>query len=200
MPTTQRPRSRRGEGETLRDDLLVAAVELIGTAGSVDQVSLRAVAAHVGVSPTAVYRHFDDHHALMTNTLVKCWRTFEAALRASQDPTLDNFTNFERMGAAYAAFSAAEPGMYRAMFSAYDSMGDDVLGASLDVFTILVDIVARLLSDNDDDRDPSYVATQVHTWVHGIVDLCRDPERTPYPASSEDLIADLAVRLGLDPR
>ncbi|MGB3737621.1 MAG: helix-turn-helix domain-containing protein, partial [Ilumatobacter sp.] len=52
-----RQRNPRGEGDQLRTDLLEAGADLIAEHGSVDGISLRAVARRTGVSPTAVYRH-----------------------------------------------------------------------------------------------------------------------------------------------
>jgi len=49
----------------LHSDLLDAAAELLAEQSSLDKVSLGAVAGRAGVSPTAVYRHFDDHLAVM---------------------------------------------------------------------------------------------------------------------------------------
>ncbi|MFV2039432.1 MAG: helix-turn-helix domain-containing protein, partial [Acidimicrobiales bacterium] len=61
----RRPRSPRGQGKQLRVELLDAAAELMAKHGSLDKVSVRAVAHAVGVSPTAVYRHFDNHTEML---------------------------------------------------------------------------------------------------------------------------------------
>jgi AcrR family transcriptional regulator len=49
---------------SLRDALLDAALVRLQADG-VAKLSLRALAADVGVSPTAVYRHFEDKSALL---------------------------------------------------------------------------------------------------------------------------------------
>ena len=61
----RRSRSRRGEGETLRADLLTATERLMIEAGSADAVSIRAIADAVGVTPPSIYLHFPDKDSLI---------------------------------------------------------------------------------------------------------------------------------------
>ena len=171
-PTVHRQRSARGEGDTLRTDLLVAAAELIGAHGEMDSVSLRAVARQAGVSPTAVYRHFDDHVELLRGAVDHCWSTFYDQLRTASDSSDDPFVAFRAMGDAYIAYALAHPGQYRVLFSNKVDLGDGDSPGGLAAFQLLVDAVARMLAVLGDDRDPFFVAVQVHTWIHGIVDLC----------------------------
>ena len=65
----------RGEGETLRADLLTATERLMIEAGSADAVSIRAIADAVGVTPPSIYLHFPDKDSLI---LAVCERHFEA--------------------------------------------------------------------------------------------------------------------------
>src|SRR4029450_13818852 len=71
----QRPRSRRGEGDTLRADLLAATERLMIETGSAEAVSIRAIADAVGVTPPSIYLHFPDKDSLI---LAVCERHFEA--------------------------------------------------------------------------------------------------------------------------
>lgn len=64
---TPRPRVRRGNAEDadrLREALVAAALQLFAE-GGLAAVSLRAVAARVGVSPMAPYRYFADKAELL---------------------------------------------------------------------------------------------------------------------------------------
>ena len=193
-----RTRNPRGQGQQLRLDLLRAAADLMAERGSLDAVSLRAVAARAGVSPTAVYRHFDDHHQLLQGALMWCWNEFGRVLDIAVDPDVDPFTQFTDMGRAYARFAAAESGRYGVLMASHRDMGPETLEAAMAVFIKLVDRVGAMLAANDDPRDPFFVATQVFTWIHGIVDICRDADETPFPAA-DTVLDDLAVRLGLYP-
>ena len=47
-----------------------------------------------------------------------------------------------------------------------------------------------------DERDPFFVSTQVHTWIHGMVDMCGSHPELPFP-SVEQLLSELPVALGL---
>lgn len=55
----------RGAGENLRNDLVVAATDLLTTAQDVPCPSLRSVAREVGVAPSAVYLHFSSQADLV---------------------------------------------------------------------------------------------------------------------------------------
>jgi len=197
-PTTPRQRSARGEGDTLRTDLLVAAADLLGAHGEIEAVSLRAVARRAGVSPTAVYRHFDDHVELLREAVDHCWSTFFEQLRAANDSSEDPFVAFRAMGDAYVAYAIDHPGQYRVLFSDKVDLGDGDAPGGLAAFQLLVDAVSRMLAVREDDRDPFFVAVQVHTWIHGIVELCGSHPSMPWPDTSE-LLDGLGDALSLRP-
>ncbi len=64
-------------------------------------------------------------------------------------------------------------------------------------FEHLVVWVQDILASRDDDRDPFFVAVQVHTWIHGIVDLCGRHPGAEWP-EIDALLDELLIRLGLD--
>ena len=66
MTPVARPRSRRGEGERLRDEIIAAADELLVETASEDAVSIRAVAArHRDAGLAAVTgEHYEGGHWL----------------------------------------------------------------------------------------------------------------------------------------
>ncbi|MGI9646308.1 MAG: TetR/AcrR family transcriptional regulator [Ilumatobacteraceae bacterium] len=211
--TEPAPRQRyaRGEGDKLRLDLLHAAAELMATHGTLDGISLRAVAREAGVSPTAVYRHFDDHLALLRESVAQCWANFYRAMRDARDSSDDPFVAFRATGEAYVRFAMMQPGQYRVLFSNTIDLDmsreeihslidapDDVTDSGMATFEILVDLVADMLSELHDDRDPFFVAVQVFTWIHGIVDLCGTHPDTPWP-EVPDLLDGLRAALRLTP-
>lgn len=195
-PTVPRRRSPRGEGDTLRHDLVEAAADLIAEHGEMEAVSLRAVARRAGVSPTAVYRHFDDHVELLRGTVDHCWSTFYDRLGTAYASSDDPFAAFRAMGDAYVAYALEHPGQYRVLFSDKVDLGDGDSPGGLAAFQLLVDAVGRMLHDLGDSRDPFFVAVQVHTWIHGIVDLCGSHPSMPWPETST-LLDGLSVALGL---
>jgi AcrR family transcriptional regulator len=197
-PIVSRQRSARGQGDSLRTDLLDAAADLIGSHGEMESVSLRAVARRAGVSPTAVYRHFDDHVELLHEAVDHCWSTFYEQLRTAHDSSDDPYIAFRNMGDAYIAYALAHPGQYRVLFSAKVDLGDGDAPGGLAAFQLLVDAVSKMLAMGSDGRDPFFVAVQVHTWIHGIVELCGSHPSMPWPETA-DLLDGLSVALRLRP-
>jgi AcrR family transcriptional regulator len=195
--TTERARNPRGEGDRLRLDLLDAAAELIAETGDVEKVSLRSVAQRVGVSPTAVYRHFDDHRSLLRAAVTHCWGEFASALSTAMEASEEPHERLRAMGTEYTRFAVEQHGKYTVLFSNTVDLRDEpgeTFGA--DAFSLLVGLVEAILAANGDDRDPYFVAVEVHTWIHGIVDLtCRNPTMD-WPTLDE-LLDDMLVRLGL---
>jgi AcrR family transcriptional regulator len=191
-----RQRYPRGQGDRLRQDLLDAAAELMATHGDIDAISLRSVARRAGVSATAVYRHFDNHLDLLGESVEDCWRQFGDSLVEAMQSSSDPFVAFRAAGDAYVRFAMDHPGQYRVLFSnkvvvpfAHPEIGENS-------FQLLVDNVSAMLDELGDDRDPWFVAAQVHTWIHGIVDLCGSHPDMRWPDTSQ-LLDGLQDALGL---
>ncbi len=99
----------------LRGALIAAGMEALdGT--PVDQLSLRALARTVGVSATAVYRHFPDKAALLGAlggaAMDELWRAQTAAARAAQAAGGGPMAAFGATGAAYVRFALAHPACF----------------------------------------------------------------------------------------
>ena len=191
-----RARNPRGEGDRLRADLLDAAADLIAEHRSVDRVSLRAVATAAGVSPMAVYNHFDDKADLMVAAVDHCWDEFQRTLTEAYLAADTPFARLRAAGGAYVRFALEHPGKYRVLFSDPADLPERPEPVGLSAFDQLVEVVADILIARDDDRDPVFVAVQVHTWIHGMVSLLACHPEGPWP-SVEDLLDDLVVRLEL---
>ncbi len=179
---------------TTGERLLAAAVELLSEKGSLEQVSLRAIAAGAGVSPTAVYRHFVDHSALLEALAARCWQRFDTAVFGAGADLAEPIDRFMAQGQSYIDFARKHPGVYRVLM---ERRFDDVVrkhdGEA--VFAKLVAVVAEILEANHDERDPEYVAMLVHTWIHGIATL-NVPDERPCQGVDE-LLIELGSALGL---
>ncbi len=197
MKAVTRARNPRGQGERLRADLLAAAVELIAETGSVEGVSLRAAAKRAGVSPTAVYQHFEDRNALLEAAVVACWEGFSAMLADVVADEPDPFLRLRKGGDAYVRFALDEPGQYAVMIEQTDRI-PGANPAALSAFNDLVTMVADVLAARDDDRDPVFVAVQIHTWTHGIVSLAACAPAIPWPGM-DVLMDSVAEALQLVP-
>ena len=60
-----RRRSPRGSGDRLAGEIVDAAIELLIDAGDDSAVSIRSIAARVGVTPPSIYLHFADKQELL---------------------------------------------------------------------------------------------------------------------------------------
>ena len=165
----RRPRSRRGEGEQLREALIDAAEELMLELGSAEKISVRAVTARAGVSPTALYLHFADREEL---------RTYVQS--ADEQHTGDPVAQMAAIGRAYIEFAEQRPAAYRIAFTMPVGEGD--MGAELPepptgaedpgigACEILLAAVARVSPGSGED---AVLETSIQLWaaLHGFVTL-----------------------------
>lgn len=115
-----KPAYHHGHLETA---LVDAAIMLVRKYGP-DQLSLRAVSAEIGVSPSASYHHFRDKDALVSSIgnvlfdrLATMQETAIAKVKGKGAPAA--IKKFEEMGKAYFAWATSEPNLYRLMFGGY---------------------------------------------------------------------------------
>src|SRR5262245_54089083 len=114
----RRPRRKRPDryhhGD-LRRALLEQAVRTIHAHG-VDGLTLRAVGESLGVSRTALYRHFADKSALLAAVAAQGFRTLRTKLTAAWTEGGGGRQGFAAMAGAYIQFALAQPSHYRVMF------------------------------------------------------------------------------------
>jgi AcrR family transcriptional regulator len=71
------PANRAPWGTLARDDIIEAAVEIVG-AGGYEEMTIRGLAAQLGVAPMSLYRHIRDKDDLLDEVvdrlLAKAWR------------------------------------------------------------------------------------------------------------------------------
>jgi AcrR family transcriptional regulator len=111
---SKKPKDQYHHGD-LRRALLKAAVRTIQKQG-IPALTLRAVADELGVSRTALYRHFADKSALLTAVAAEGFRTLREALLTSWGGGSQGLAALTAMGEAYIGFALAHPWHYRVMF------------------------------------------------------------------------------------
>ena len=202
-----RHRNPRGQGDQLRGDLIHAALTLLSAAGDPEDVSIRAVAKAAGVSPTAAYRHFHDRDDLVEAACAECFELFTVVLVDSVAGIDDPFEALQRAGRAYVAFAREDEGLYRVLFSNplhLDKGSGDADSAGHNAFDTLVDMVQACIDAGAPVRGPggsaepdaTYLAVQVWTWLHGMVDLSITHPTMPWP-DPDVFLADIQSSLGL---
>lgn len=198
-----RPRARRGEGQQLRGEIIAAASSLLAELGDANQLSMRAVAAAVGVTPPSIYRHFADKRALLVAVLDERWAELGAVLAQAATEAADPFEALRRLGLAYLRFAEEHPGHYRVLFTAAGAAGvsperDRHPGGPS--YSLLVDAVERCLDAGapaSSGRSGWFLALQILVSGHGLADL-RMVQHFPFPwPPPEQLLDALLTDLGL---
>jgi AcrR family transcriptional regulator len=96
-----------------RDRIFKAAKRLFDEKG-LEGVSLRSVAKKIGITPMAIYRHFEDKQALVDALVLD--GLAEWAARVEALPPLKGIAWLEQIGEAYLDFALKEPRRFEAAF------------------------------------------------------------------------------------
>ena len=188
--------------------MIESALELLAETADPDSVSIRAIARHTGVSPTAAYRHFSDRDELVYAAVGRAFDEFSTQLIAAVDHLDNPFERVRVAGTAYRQFAESEPGRYRVLFSNPMPCPEHLLESKDEfdpgktAFTFLVSLIAECFdagaaAADRPGADPEYVAFQLWTWIHGICDLRIGHPREPWPDATR-MFDDAASSLGLD--
>ena len=98
-----------------RERLCEAAERLFAEHGP-DGVTMRQLAAELGVSPMTPYRYFKDKEAILAAVRANGFNRFADALEAAYDSENDPVERSRVVGDAYVAFALGEPAAYKLMF------------------------------------------------------------------------------------
>jgi len=98
-----------------RERLCEAAERLFAEKGP-DAVTMRQLAAELGVSPMTPYRYFQDKDDILAAVRANGFNRFAAALEAARDSAKDARSRGKAVGRAYVAFAVGHPHSYKLMF------------------------------------------------------------------------------------
>jgi AcrR family transcriptional regulator len=201
--STSRPARRRPDryhhGD-LRRALILEALRTIDTEGAA-ALTLRGVGDRLGVSRTALYRHFADKQALLSEVAAEGVRLRAAALREGWGS--GGRRGFDAMGRAYVGFAVAHPAHYRVMFGGpAEQRGADLpkTDESTAAFQVLVDgIVAEQAAGRMRAGEPLPLALYIWAAVHGVAMLALDGLLPPsMTAEALALVAIEHLHAGVD--
>lgn len=141
-----------------------------------DALSLREVARNVGVSATAVYRHFSDKEALMTALAQEGLRRLAAAQHAAADAAGGGKAGFAATGRAYVRFALANPALFRLIFTAPQGAvtGTATCNDEPEAMVFLRANAAALVGREGGSRKAEIRAVQAWALVHGLAMLMLD--------------------------
>ncbi|BFM15624.1 TetR/AcrR family transcriptional regulator [Maricurvus nonylphenolicus] len=161
----------------LRESLIEAALVILERDGA-DSLSLRAIAAEVGVSHTAPYSHFKNKKELIEGVSEAGYElladSFDESVAAQGDNLEDTVLNY---GASYLQFALDNPQLYRLMLGQVETRGlkESLSSATLDMtkesitlkrpFKMLFKAFEEKISDPE---LASYQALGAWGMVHGI--------------------------------
>ena len=187
----RKARTRPYHHGDLERALVDTAVLMIHEEG-VQALTLRGVGARLGVSRTALYRHFDDKQALLARVAAEGFKRFHAALAAAvaraearrADP-------LPAMAAAYIRFARANPSHYQTMFSG--ALSDAAQAPDLEhfgeaAFGVLLDAIRHGQAHGRIRRGNPVELAEI-TWAmsHGLATLGMANQLSRTPAALEDL-------------
>lgn len=159
----------------LRQALIEGGLALL-EARAADALSLREVARAVGVSATAVYRHFPDKDALLDALASEGLGKLAYAQRIAAQQAGGGQAGFAATGAAYVRFALANPALFRLIFGAKASNGmlDKPQQGVPDAMTILRENAAAVAVEAG--TDPRVEAIRAWSLAHGLALLLLDEQ------------------------
>ena len=169
-PSASRPAKEPGayhHGD-LRAALIRAAREALGTS-SHDAISLKSLAASLGVSQPAPYRHFGSREALLEVVAIEGFEEFRVSMGVD-DQAMDGL---ERSCLAYLGFGRTNPGLYRLMFASrlLTTTTDETLRQASNA---AFDGLLRRISTRVAPEHVRTTAVWVWSTLHGLVMLEHD--------------------------
>jgi AcrR family transcriptional regulator len=194
----RRKRSQYHHGD-LRRALIDEAVRTIQREG-VEALTLRTAGKHLGVSRTALYRHFADKAALLAAVATEGFRTLHSELISSWKQAGQGRDGFHAMGIAYVRFAVANPSHYRVMFGGFVKASEcdpELMTEASAAFQVLVNsLVEQQKAGLVRHDDPEQLARFVWATVHGVAMLAIDGQLGQEHGTADALIRFAIERLG----
>lgn len=177
----------------LRQALVDAALKLIEEKGP-NGFTLSQAAKSAGVTPAAVYRHFEGREDLIAEIAQQGYGVFADLLQYAYDKGQPSaLASFESVGRAYLAFARKYPGHYVAMFESSISIQrtPELFAAATRALGVLERAAVDLSQHIPEENRPPPQMFSAHIWAlsHGVVELfARNSPGTKSPFPPEDLL------------
>jgi len=177
----------------LRQALVDAALTLITEKGPTG-FTLSEAAKTAGVTPAAVYRHFEGREDLIAEAARQGYSTFADLLDfAYNDGKPTALSAFLSTGRAYLAFANKYPGQYVAMFESGISIQrtPELHAVAIKALGVLERAASDLCQHVPETRRPPAKMFSAHIWAmsHGVVELfARNAPGTQSPFPPDDLL------------
>ena len=177
----------------LRQALVEACLALIEEKGPTG-FTLSEAAREAGVTPAAVYRHFEGREDLIAEAALQGYEIFADLMEYAYDKGQPSaLAAFESTGRAYLAFARKYPGHYVAMFESGISIQrtPELNSVATRAMGVLEKAAEELSEHIPADKRPPPQMFSAHIWAmsHGVVELfARGSPGTKSPFPPEDLL------------
>ncbi|MFN7982784.1 MAG: TetR/AcrR family transcriptional regulator [Vicinamibacterales bacterium] len=206
LPASGRKPTGKYHHGDLRRAMVDEAVRTITDEG-IESLTLREAGARLGVSRTALYRHFSDKAALLAAVARDGFQKFRAELESAWEQGPATRCGFTRMGEAYIRFAVGHPSHYRVMFGDFRALcarepelQEDAQAAFM---TFINALVAMQRAGLVRASDPRLIAEFIWATTHGTAMLAINGQFGPDPVGSgrlDQVIAFVLERIwnGID--
>lgn len=157
--------------------MITAGLELLEEVG-LEDLSLRAIAARVGVSHTAPKNHFGSLKGLLSAMAAEGFRRHAVAMREGVEGTAKGKERLRAATAGYVRFAKQHPALFRLMFSPLLARDEtaELAEAGMQSYAVLQSVAAGLEWPRPELEQPSELKSwqsEMLLWsiVHGYASL-----------------------------
>jgi AcrR family transcriptional regulator len=173
----RRTRSPRGKGDQLREEILAAAERMLIETNDQSALSIRAIAAAVGVTPPSIYLHFADKNDLVFEVCERHAQKLERAMADAAEGVGDPWERIRLRGYAYLQWGLSNPEHYRILMMSRpdctpDRFVDERLADTAGLAPVTVDVIAAHANEQPaSSGDPLETTKLLWMMIHGMVSL-----------------------------
>ena len=185
-----------------RDRLCEAAERLFAERGP-DAVTMRQLAAELGVSPMTPYRYFEDKDDILAAVRANGFTRFATALETARDSASGARAIGTAVGEAYVAFAVENPHAYKLMFDFNQPHAEkypDLVAAGQRAQKTMTGYIKDAMAEGLMQGDPEQIGLMNWAAIHGAVILELAGMLPPGGARMVFRGFDVALMRGLRPQ
>jgi len=186
----------REQVTAFRTRAVAAAIGLFAELGY-QGVTLRALAAELGVSPMTPYRYFENKEDLFAMVRTEAFRRFADAQRGALSGVEDPVEALHALREAYVRFALEEPDAYHIMFELRQAPAGtypELETEQARAFSYLLAAVEGVIDTGHMEGKPVHQAHFLWAQVHGLVSL-HLAGKLAMGCSLEDLLPEIFEKL-----
>ena len=185
-----------------RERLCEAAERLFAERGP-DAVTMRQLAAELGVSPMTPYRYFEDKDDILAAVRANGFNRFAEALEIARNGASGARAIGEAVGEAYVDFALSNPHAYKLMFDfnqPHVEKYPELVTAGARAQKTMTGYVVDALKEGLMEGDPQQIGLMLWATVHGTVILELAGMLPPGGARHLFKTLDVVIARGLRPQ